>query len=98
MNLKYRELQLPGMSDNSILLQLFRGICSFIAIALTLWCFYEYELDKDISDISLRRFHETPDDIHPSITLCRKDPFQCYEKFTVFFSVLNYETTFLLRF
>ena len=70
------------MSDNSIYLQIFRGFCSVIAIALTSWCFYEYELDNDISDISLRRFHETPDDIHPSITLCRKDPFQYYKKFT----------------
>ena len=36
---------------------------------------YEYSLDPDVSNIALRKFHETSEDIHPSITLCVRYPF-----------------------
>lgn len=52
------------------------GICVFVTIILTSWCIYEYMLDPEVSNIMLRKFHETPDDIQPSITLCDKDPFK----------------------
>ena len=48
-------------------------------ILVRLWVY----LDKDVSNIMLRKFHETEDDIHPSITLCRKDPFDYYLKSTI---------------
>ena len=51
------------------------GLCSFIAIVLTAYCIYQFVLDPDVSNITLERFHESKDDIHPSITLCEKDPF-----------------------
>ena len=58
--------------------QTYYVLCAFVAIALTSWCIHEYHLDKDVSNIMLRKFHDTEDDIHPSITLCRKDPFDYY--------------------
>ena len=54
-------------------------LCIFVAIALTSWCMYEYHLDHDVTDIMLHKFHDTPNDILPSITLCDKDPFQEYK-------------------
>ena len=50
-------------------------LCVFVAIALTCWCMYEYHLDNDVTDIILHKFHDTPNDILPSITLCDTDPF-----------------------
>ena len=67
--------------------------CLFGAIVLTSWCVYEYYCDHDITDIALRKFHETPEDIHPSITLCNKDPFRhdkTFEKWGDGDFLLNY--------
>ena len=55
--------------------KIYYGICVCITIILTTWCVYEYSLDPDVSNIALRKFHETSEDIHPTITLCVKDPF-----------------------
>ena len=52
------------------------GVCVFVTIVLTLWCVYEYMLDPEVSNIRLRKFHETLDDLQPSITLCVKDPLE----------------------
>ena len=39
-------------------------------------CIYEFNLNNDIAQINYKTFHETPDDIYPSITLCVKMPFR----------------------
>ena len=86
------------MTSNLICYQTFKGVCTFVAIVLTSWCLYEYQLDNDISDISLRKFHDTPDDIHPSITLCHKDPFQYYEKSLTTSDEVKQQNEILLRY
>ena len=52
-----------------------RIVCAFLAISLVLWCYSEYQKDHDVTEIMLRTFHETSDDILPSITICHKNPF-----------------------
>ena len=49
--------------------------CLVVAISLTSWCIYEYSKDRDVTEIRLRKFHETKEDIHPSITICSLNPF-----------------------
>ena len=56
-------------------LEYFHGLCVLIAIVLTGYSLYQYILNLDVSSITLRKFHEFPDDVHPSITICDKDPF-----------------------
>ena len=56
-------------------LEIYHGFCVIIAIALTAYCLNQYILDPDVSSITLRKFHESQNDIYPSITLCDKDPF-----------------------
>ena len=58
------------------------ALCVIITIVLTSMCIYQYQLDSDVTNIQLRKFHETDDDIYPSITLCDEDPFRfhpCFE-------------------
>ena len=49
--------------------------CLVVAITLTSWCIYEYSMDRDVTEIRLRKFHETKEDVHPSITICSLNPF-----------------------
>ena len=48
----------------------YHALCLFTAITLTCWCIYEWSMDNDITEIKLRRFQETFDDLYPSITMC----------------------------
>ena len=52
-----------------------RIVCALLAISLVLWCYSEYQKDHDVTEIMLRTFHESSDDILPSITICHKNPF-----------------------
>ena len=70
------------MDKRVFYIQTYQGLCILVAFSLTSWCVYEYHLDKDVSNITLRKFHDTIDDIYPSITLCHKDPFEYYLKST----------------
>ena len=53
-------------------------LCVLAAAILTFWCTYEYHLDHDVTEIILQKFHNTPNDILPSITLCDTNPFPEY--------------------
>ena len=55
-------------------------------------------MDKDVSNITLRKFHDTEDDIYPSITLCHKDPFEYYLKSTEAHNDRRGEDDILLRY
>ena len=57
--------------------------CLIVAITLTSWCIYEYSMDRDVTEIRLRKFHETNNDIHPSITICSRSPF-LKEKYRIY--------------
>ena len=38
------------------------------------WCIREYSLDHDYTETTFASFHETSDDIYPSVTICDMDP------------------------
>ena len=74
--------------------QIYHVFCLLVAIALTSWCIYEYSMDRDVTEIKLRNFHDTKEDILPSITLCVLNPFweekyRSYIKDHVTFNVSN---------
>ena len=62
-------------SKDNFTLKLYRSLCVLAAIILVSWCIYEYTLDRDVTEIKLQKFHESVDDIYPSITICNKSPF-----------------------
>ena len=55
--------------------QTYRAVCILCAIGLGCWCVYQYKLDKDVTEVTFRRFHTTKDDIYPSVTFCLTKPF-----------------------
>ena len=55
--------------------KLFHCLCMVATIVMVSWCSIEYFLDHDFVEIKFRKFHETPDDVYPSITICDKSPF-----------------------
>lgn len=65
------------MSDSKdhLTLKVYRALCLLTAIILVSWCIYEYTLDRDVTEIKLQKFHESLDDIYPTITICNKSPF-----------------------
>ena len=54
---------------------LFHVICLITTIIFVAWCFNEYFLDHDYSETRFAGFHETSEDIHPSLTICNSDPY-----------------------
>ena len=50
--------------------QAYRTLCLLATIVLVSWCIYEYSMDRDVTEIKLQQYHETSDDIYPSITIC----------------------------
>ena len=38
------------------------------------WC-YEFSLDEDLSVVRYKKFHETTDDVYPTVSLCFRNPF-----------------------
>ena len=53
----------------------FQGICVVCAISFMCFCIYEYKLNADLVQIFYKQFHESVDDIYPSITFCLNHPF-----------------------
>ena len=53
----------------------FRGACIIATALLTCYCVREYYLDQDVTHIMYKKYHEEPDDLYPSITLCFVEPF-----------------------
>ena len=58
------------VTTQNVLRNLFRAICIIGAILLIGYCIREYALDQDVTHIEYKKFHEQPDDLYPSITLC----------------------------
>ena len=48
-------------------------LCATIALC-TYWC-YKFGLDEDISVVHYDKFYQSSDDVHPTISLCLKNPF-----------------------
>ena len=53
----------------------FRYICLICAISLTVLCIVQFALNKDVAEIKFREYHDTKDDLYPSITFCHLKPF-----------------------
>ena len=49
--------------------------CVLVTFGLVCWCFYEYQLDLDLSLISFKEFAEDDNMIMPEMSLCFFDPF-----------------------
>ena len=50
-------------------------ICILATIAMTIYCIYQYQLNKDVSIVEFKEFNTDEDFIYPSITLCFKTKF-----------------------
>ena len=44
--------------------------CIVGAVFMTVYLVYQYTLDKDVSSINFKHFHDTVQNVYPSITLC----------------------------
>ena len=53
---------------------IFSVVCVHVTIGLVSWCFYEYQLDLDVSLVSLKKFGEDGNMIMPTMSLCFSDP------------------------
>ena len=53
---------------------IFHICCLATTIGFVGWCIREYSLDHDYTETTFARFHETSDDIYPSVTICDMDP------------------------
>ena len=77
--------------------KLFNGLCIFAAFCLTSYCIYIYWLDEDLVQIYFKGYHETPDDIYPSLTYCIKNTIQTpkmedrLKKFDQNLTILSYQ-------
>ena len=58
-----------------LLTVVFRYICLICAISLTIVCIVQFALNKDVAEIKFREYHNTKDDLYPSITFCHLNPF-----------------------
>ena len=50
-------------------------LCGLAAISICVYWIYKYRLDEDLSVITYREFYEREDDVHPTISLCLRNPF-----------------------
>ena len=63
-------------SSRTCSLRFFHAICLFTTIAFVAWCINEYSLDNDYTQTKFATFHQTAEDIYPSITVCIQDPYR----------------------
>ena len=54
---------------------IFQYLCIVCAIFFTCQSIQRFALNKDMTEISFREYHETKDDIYPSTTFCHLKPF-----------------------
>ena len=50
--------------------ELYHIICVLVTISLVCWVSYEYSLNDDETQVHVKEFHKTSDDIYPSTTIC----------------------------
>ena len=49
---------------------LFHTLCIIGAIGMTLFCVFKYFKNESVVSVSYKVFHDTPDDVYPSISIC----------------------------
>ena len=67
------------LTMRNVIKNVFRVVCLFGALILIVYCIRDYILDKDLTHIEYKRFHDEPDANYPSITLCIYKPFTSYK-------------------
>ena len=55
--------------------RIFSILCILVTFGLVGWCFYEYQLDLDLSLVTLKAFGEDENMIMPDVSLCFHNPF-----------------------
>ena len=59
--------------STKILIRIFNIICLAVAVALIIYWLYEFSLNKDVSSIDYKRYHDTDNDQYPLLSLCFKN-------------------------
>ena len=54
---------------------LFSSLCTFTTIGMVSYWGYKFCLNEDSSVVTFREFYEMEEDIHPTISMCLKNPF-----------------------
>ena len=54
---------------------IFQSLCLLSVIVLNSWCYYKYNLDKDISSLNYKFFNQDESSIYPSMSLCVVNPY-----------------------
>ena len=49
--------------------------CAIAAVSICIYWIHKYKLDEDLSVITYREFYEREDDVHPTVSLCLRNPF-----------------------
>ena len=63
------------LTPRNVIRNIFRVICLIGALVLIICCIRDYILDKDVTHIEYKRFHDEPEANYPSITICFYKPF-----------------------
>ena len=61
------------ISSVKILIGVFNAICLAVAIALIVYWTYQFSLNKDVSSIDYKRYHDSELDKYPLLSICFKD-------------------------
>ena len=57
-----------------VLKYIFRALCAFATVSLTVYCVYQYMLDEDVARIEFKEFNSGTNDIYPAVTMCFRSP------------------------
>ena len=60
----------PKLQRMKMLKHIFQLLCIAGAFGMTALCIHKYLDDGSVVSINNRRFHDTPDDVYPSISIC----------------------------
>ena len=60
----------PKLPRMKLLEHVFQLLCIAGAIGMTVFCIHKYLDDASVVSTNSRRFHDTPDDVYPSISIC----------------------------
>ena len=63
----------PKFPRMKLLEHAFQLLCIAGAVGMTAYFIHKYLDDASVVSINSRRFHDTPDDVYPSISICLQD-------------------------
>ena len=50
-------------------------LCTIATLVFSIQCLYKYLENEDVSKTTFKKFHQDPENIYPSLTLCMKNPY-----------------------